>query len=160
MSHDLGRNKFTAHLGNEAPLALVRKGAEQADQLAVRGAHSSDVVPLVVSVGAREALASRHGSGAVNGEDLLDPVGVGRVHNGGYIEVGSSCVAVEAELPEHARDIVSSFGDGVEIPDPAGWEGLIGGLVTWDDKGVQGFEAGLGGEIDGSLGAVLVDEVD
>jgi hypothetical protein len=124
------------------------------------GFPSCNIIPRVVRVRAWESLAASYRSWAVLGEDLLDAIGVGGVDNSGNVEVGRAGVAVEAQLSEHAWDVRGSLGDGVEVANPACGEGLVGRLVAFDGELLDCWEAFLGGEVDGSLFAALVDKVD
>jgi hypothetical protein len=118
-----------------------------------------DIIPLVVCVGTREGLAARDGGVAVEREDLLHALVVVRVDNGADIEVGCTSKAVEADLTQHAWDVVLALGDRVPVADPALGEGLVGGLIARDGEGRNAGEAEVLGEVDGAFGAILVDEV-
>lgn len=153
-------DEVTAHPGDGSTTTLSAGGAKEADKLAGVGAEGSDIVPLVVSVRARESLAARDGSVAVEREDLLDAIVVIWVDNRRDVEVGSASEAIETHLSEHAWSVRCTLGDGVPVANPAGREGLVGGGEAGDDELGNRFEASVLGEDDGSLGAVLVDEVD
>lgn len=92
--------------------------AEKADQVNVRSAESSDVIPLVVCVGAREGLATREWSLEVLWGDHLDTDVVVRLDDGRDVEVSVSVVSLEANLTKHTWDILSSLGDRVPVADP------------------------------------------
>jgi len=153
-------DELAGHSGDETTAALVADGAEEADEVASVGAESSDVIPLVVGVGAGEGLAAGDWGAAVKREEHLDAVVVIWVDDGGDIKVGGASEAVEACLSEHTWDIGGSLRDGVPVANPAGWEGLVGGLGAGDDELGDALKASVWGEDDGALSAVLVDEVD
>ena len=153
-------DEFTGHSGDETTAALVADGAEEADEVASVGAESSDVIPLVVGVAAGEGLAARDWGAAVEREDHLDAVVVIWVDDGRDIEVGGASKAVETDLSEHAWNVGGSIRDGVPVANPAGWEGLVGGLGAGDDELRDALKASVWSEDDGALSAVLVDEVD
>jgi len=153
-------DELAGHSGDETTAALVADGAEEADEVASVGAESSDVIPLVVGVAAGEGLAARDWGAAVEREDHLDAVVVIWVDDGRDIEVGGASKAVETDLSEHAWNVGGSIRDGVPVANPAGWEGLVGGLGAGDDELGDALKASVWSEDDGALSAVLVDEVD
>lgn len=153
-------DEVTGHLCDETTTALVADGAEEADEVGSVGAESGNVIPLVVGVGAGECLAARYRGAAVEREDLLYAVGVIWVDDGRDIKVGGACEAIETDLAEHAWDVFGALGDGVPVANPAGWEGLVGGLRAGDDELGNALKTSVLGEDDGALSAVLVDEVD
>ena len=93
-------------------------------------------------------------------EDHLDAVVVIWVDDGRDIEVGGASKAVETDLSEHAWNVGGAIRDGVPVANPAGWEGLVGGLGAGDDELGDALKASVWSEDDGALSAVLVDEVD
>lgn len=153
-------DEVAGHLGHETTLALIADGAEEADKVATIGAEGCNVVPLVISVGAREGLAARDGSAAVQWEDLLDALSIIGVDNSRDIEVSGTSEAIETNLSEHAGDVCLAVGNGVPVPNPTRREGLVGGLGAGNHELGNGFQAGVGREVDGTLSAVLIDEVD
>ncbi len=153
-------DELPGHLGHETTLALIADGAEEADKLGTISAEGCNVIPLVVSVGARESLASRDGSAAVQGEDLLDALVIIRVDNSRNVEVSGTSEAIETDLSKHARDVCLAVRNRVPVSNPSCREGLIGGLRAGDHELGNGFEAGVRREDDGALSAVLVDKVD
>lgn len=96
----------------------------------------------------------------MQGEDLLDAHVVVGVDDGRDVKVCRACPAVEGDLAQHAGDVFGALGDRVPVADPAGGEGLVGGLETLDLELGDGFETGVLSEVDGAGGGVLVDEVD
>lgn len=149
-----------AHSSDETTLALIAEVPEEADKLVLIGSLSGNVIPLVVRGRAWESLAASDGGWAVLGEDLLDTDGVSGIDNSRDVEVGRAGVAVKAQLSEHAWDVCGSLGDGVEVADPARGESLVVGLEAFNGERLDCWETFLGGEVDGSLGGVLVDKVD
>lgn len=160
LSCTLRSDEFTAHSSDETTLAFIAEVSEEADKFILISSLGGNVVRLVVRVRTWEGLAARDRSWAVLGEDLLDAGDVGRVDNCGDVKVGRTCVAVEAQLSEHAWDVCGSLGDGVEVANPACGESLVVSLEAFDGERLDCCEAFLGGEVDGSLGGVLVDKVD
>lgn len=152
-------DEFAWHAG-QAATTFIAEVAEKTDELVFLGGEGSDVVPFVVGVRAGEGLAARDGLRAVLGHEHLYPVVVVGVNNGGDVEVGVACETVEAELTEHAWLVLGAGGDRVEVSDPGVGEGCISSTHAWDDEGWDLFEGRLRGEVDGSFGVVLVDEVD
>lgn len=99
---------------------------KKADEVGIRGAESSDVVPLVVGVCARESLTSRERSLEVLWSDHLDAIVVIWLDDGRDIEICVTIVALESDLAEHTWDILSALGDRVPVANPGVWEGSVG----------------------------------
>lgn len=74
-----------------------------------------DIIGKVVGVVARERLAARHGLLGVGRPHLLDAVLVVRVNDGRDIEVGEAHPASEEKLTEHARLVLRTLSNGVEV---------------------------------------------
>lgn len=153
-------DEVTGHLGDGSTTTLSAGCAEKADKLVGVGAEGSNIIPLVVCVGARERLAARDGRVAVEREDLLDAICIIWVDDSRDIEVGSTSEAIETDLSEHAWDVGCSVRNGVPVANPADREGLVDGSETRDDELGDRFETSVLSEDDGSLDAVLVDEMD
>lgn len=145
---------------SQGATAKVAEVADEADEGVVGGGQGSNVVGLVVGVGARESLAARERHVAVLGEDHLDTVDVERVDDGGDVEVVGVGKAVPANLAKHARNVLSTLVVRVPVANPGVWEGDIGRVETLKDEGVDGWKAFLGSEDDVAGGTVLVDELD
>lgn len=92
-------------------------------------------------------------------EDLLNTLMVIRVDDSRDIEVGRASEAIESNLTKHAWNIFGTFGDGVEVAGPPFGEVLVGGCVAGNGEPRDGLKAQVGGEDDGALGGVLVDEM-
>lgn len=105
-------------------------------------------------------MAAGDGLVAVLGHDHLDTVDVVGVDNGGDVEVGGASEAVKADLTEHARGHLGALRDREPVAGPALREGLVDGGHAIDDEVVEGLETEVWGEDNGTLSAVLVDEVD
>jgi hypothetical protein len=142
-------------------LAHVVQIADEADELVLGGAESSDVVGLVVGVCAGECLATGQGLVGVQWEDLLDTFGIIWVDNRGNVEVSLPGEAVPSDFSKHAwNGEIVAFGDGVPVANPAGGEALVGNRRALHDEVLDGWHTNLSGEDEGARCAVLVDEVD
>ena len=156
---DLCLDELAGH-ARQGATGRAAEGADKADESIVGGGESSDVVWLVVGIGAGEGLATRDRRAAVLGEDHLDALGVGGVDYGGDIEVVRARITVPADLTQHAGDVGGAVVVRVPVADPGVGEGHVGCAETVDDDAVDGSETFLGSEDDVSGRAVLVDELD
>jgi len=134
--------------------------ANDADELRLVSGKGRNVVWQVVGIGAWEGLAAADWGLGLLGVDELDAVAVIWVDDSGDVEVGCAGEATEADLTQHARNIIRALGDRVPVANPAIWEGgrVVG--IALDNCGVDLVEAIVRGEVDGTLGAVLVDKLD
>jgi len=97
-----------------------------------------------------------------NGVHSLDALSVGRIDNGRDVEEDEIVPPVEANLAEHARDVLSTIVVGVPVADPASRKDRVGGLEAFDHQvgNLGHLQVLLRSEDDDAGGAVLVDEVD
>lgn len=96
----------------------------------------------------------------LDGPHLLDVVVVGRVDNGGDIEVGQAAPATEGDLAEHARGALGTLLNGVVVTNVAIREGDSGVLLAVDSDGVDLSVASARGEDDGAGDIVKGPESD
>jgi len=136
------------------------KGTEKADEVSLSGAKGSNVIPLVVSVGTWEALATGDWGLRALWEDLLNTVGIIWVDNGRDIEEGSTGETLEADLAQHAWGVISALGNRVPVANPAIRDGGSAVLVALDGEVIDSSKTRLSGELDSSGGRVLVDKGD
>lgn len=119
-----------------------------------------DVIREVVGIVAREDDAARHGEVRVGRVHLLDAVLVVGVDDGRDVEVGLALPAGELDLAEHARLVVCTIGNSVEVADVLVRE-LDGSLLSAaDDDRVDGEGVLVGGEVDGTLDIIQSPEGD
>lgn len=134
--------------------------AKSADEVALLGSLSLDVIREVVGVVAGEVDTARHGLIGLSREHLLDVVLVVGVDNGRDVEVGQSVPAAKVNLAKHAGDVGIALLDGVEVALPGVREGNSGVLAAVDGDGGNISIARVAGEVDGALNIVQGPEVD
>ena len=138
----------------------ISRPAESADEVRLGSRLSLDIIREVISIIAREDLATRGRRVGALGPQLLDTDVVVGVDDGRNVKVGKTVPALEGHLAEHTGDARGAVGNGVPVADPALRElGRYGGVALDVDVG-KGRVAGIGGEDDGAVGAVLGDEGD
>jgi len=137
-----------------------REVTKKADEIGLGGGLGLDVIELVVSVVAREGLATRNWGLGGSWVYLLDITIVIWVDDGGYIEPDSGVTpSIERDLSEHTWSVLGALLDGVEVTDPSVWEGDALGFKTLNRNGVNGALTRLWGEVDSALDRILVDEL-
>jgi hypothetical protein len=119
-----------------------------------------DVIGKPVAVVAREDLAARHGVLGAGGPHLLDVAVVGGVDNGRDVKVGQAVPAVELDLAEHAGNVGTALGDGVEVANIVVGELNGGPLGTAHSDGVHGEGVLIADEVDGAHNVVEGPEGD
>lgn len=144
---------------NDATTTLVAFLADGADKLGVGGGERRNVIRGVVLVGARHFRAAGDGCGTVGRVDRLDALRVAGVHDGRDVKEGRASEAAEGHLAKHARCVRGALVDRVEIADVAVGENL--GCQPGAGDGQLGdlWLARVASEVNGTGGAVLVDEL-
>jgi len=154
------RDILSAYPGDLAASSLIAEVSDQGDEFARVGGLSSDIIGRVIGICARECLTTGNWGIGVQGEDFFNAIMVGWVDNSRHIEVGSTCVTVEAKFTQHAGNVCCTVGNGVEVANPSCWEGLVCGPRALDFEFGNGRKGILWGKVYGAIGVVLVDEVD
>lgn len=133
---------------------------QTAHEVVLVGGLGLHLVGVGVLVPAGEDVAARGDAGRLPGPHHLDAAGVAVVGDGGDVKEGQAHVAVEGDLAQHAGDPRFAIGDGPPVADPAVGEGLGDLLVGGDAEGLDFLVGDAGGEDDGAVLVVLVDEGD
>lgn len=135
--------------------------AESGDEVLLLGDLGLDVIGQVISVVARPVLAARGDGGVGSRVHHLDVAVVVGDDNGRNVEVGLAQPAVKGNLGKHAAaSVLLALLDSVGVADPAGGELNRGIVVAGDGDAVNGGHTSSRGEVNCTLGAVLVEELD
>jgi len=135
--------------------------AESGDEVLLVGDLGLDVIGQVVSVVARPLLTTRGNGGVGSRVHHLDIVVVVGDDNGRNVEVGLAQPAVKGNLSKHAAtSVLLALLNSVSVANPAGGELDRSIVVAGDGDRVNGGHASSRGEVNGTLGAVLVEELD
>lgn len=144
------------------PLEVDASGAlaDGDDDVLLMGNLGLDIIREVVGIVAREDHAARHGRLGVGREHLLDVVLVLGLDDGRDVEVSLALSTVELDLAEHARGVLLSLGDGVEVANVLVREGHSLLLRGVDLDGLHIPGVFVGGEVDGTADVVKGPEGD